>query len=87
MSPRSFQPNELTKAHQRAVLLGALKEGSVSTIAAREALGIGHPAGRVMELRRLGWPIVTARRTVNDAQGRPHTSAVYVLKSGGADHG
>lgn len=68
------------KANQRAALLAALEVAPVSTVAAREVLGISHPAGRCLELRRLGWPIKTTARTVHDAQGRPHRSAVYVLE-------
>lgn len=67
------------KAKQRAAVLGALKSGPLSTIAAREQLGIAHPAGRVLELRKGGHAIKTITRTVPDLQGRNHRSAVYVL--------
>jgi hypothetical protein len=67
------------KARQRRALLVALKAGPVSTIAARDSLGISHPAGRVFELRRLGHGIATTKATILDAAGRPHPCAVYGL--------
>lgn len=79
-----FDPGETAKAHQRAALLAALREGPITTLEARDALGVMHPAARVLELRRLGHVIVTLRRRVVDAEGRAHTSAAYVLNEGGA---
>lgn len=79
-----FEPGDATKAHQQAALLAALREGPISTVHAREVLGIMHPGGRVLELRRSGHAIVTLRRRVVDAEGRAHTSAAYVLTEGGA---
>ncbi|MBE0548422.1 MAG: hypothetical protein IH627_12400 [Rubrivivax sp.] len=67
------------KAAQQALLLAALRNSNISTIEAREVLSILHPAGRVMELRKAGWPIITLIRTVYDAQGFPHRSGVYHL--------
>jgi hypothetical protein len=68
-----------TKAKQRALLLAAMRQAPVSTIEARETLGISHPAGRIMEARKLGAQIITVSRTVHDAQGRPHRCAVYAF--------
>lgn len=79
-----FDPSETAKAHQRAALLAELRVKPVSTIHAREILGIMSPAARVLELRSLGHTIVTLRRRVVDAEGRAHTSAAYVLNEGGA---
>ena len=67
------------KAKQREALLNALHRGTVSTIQAREQLGISHPAGRVFELRRLGWRISTLASICDDDQGRPHKCASYRL--------
>jgi hypothetical protein len=74
-----FTPNGAERARQRSLILEALRLGPLNTIQAREAMGIAHPAGRVLELRKLGHRIVTKRRTVHDAAGRPHVSAWYVL--------
>jgi len=79
-----FDPSESVKARQRASLLAALRVGPLTTLEAREVLGVMHPAGRVLELRRLGYAIVTLRRKVVDADGRAHQSAAYVLRDGGA---
>ena len=79
-----FDISPSTKAKQRQRLLEALRLAPVSTLDARERLGIQHPAGRLMELRRQGWPIVTRKTFVSDAAGRPHTMALYVLE---VDHG
>lgn len=73
------------KATQRGAILAALQLSPLSSLEARERLGIVHPAGRVMELRRMGHAIATKRRKVTDAQGRQHTAAVYVLE--GVTHG
>lgn len=79
-SPEFISDN--AKAHQRAALLAALRKGPVTTVHAREVLGISHPAGRLHELRRRGLRINTVRGRAIDAQGRPHVSAVYVLVEG-----
>ena len=75
-----FNPSDNTKANQQKTLLQALRLTPVSTIEAREALGIAHPAGRVLELRVQGYRITTSANTVFDAQGRPHRCAQYVLE-------
>ena len=68
------------KAHQRKLILDALRQGPLTTIAARELLGVMSPAARVMEARRAGHNIETMRRVVWDAEGRAHRSAEYVLR-------
>lgn len=78
-----LDPGEACKARQRSTLLAHLHKGPVSTVRAREELGIGHPAGRVHELRRQGHAIVTRRACVADSQGREHVVASYVLEAGG----
>jgi len=72
-------PCESKKAAQRGLILDALACGSLSTVAAREDLGVLHPAARVLELRRAGWPIDTVRQSAHDAEGRCHRVAFYVL--------
>ena len=76
----SLNPSQGTKAHQRKLILDALRQGPLTTIGAREDLGVMSPAARVMEARRAGHNIDTVRRTVWDSEGRPHRSAEYVLR-------
>ena len=73
-----IQPS--TKAKQRAALFALLLLTPVSTIEAREQLGISHPAGRIAELRQLGHSIATLSKTEFDVQGRPHLCAVDILQ-------
>lgn len=76
----AFNPSTEAKERQQAVVLAALRVKRTGTIEFREVHGIAHPSGRVMELRRLGHVIDTLSLTVLDDKGRPHRSAVYVLK-------
>lgn len=76
----SFEPGDGAKAGQQRLILEALRNGPLSTIDARERLGVMHAGGRVLELRRSGWQIETVRQTVFDNEGRPHRSALYRLR-------
>jgi hypothetical protein len=73
-------PPEASRARQRRAILKALQEGPLSSIVAREGLGIIHPAGRVMELRRQGYPIATHKAWTHDAEGRRHLAGFYTLE-------
>lgn len=73
-------PSDRTKADHRKLILDAIRLAPLSTIEAREGFGIMSPASRVMELRRLGFKIDTVWRSVWDADGRPHRSAVYLMR-------
>jgi len=74
------------KRKQCQKLLEALQElGALSTSDARDILGIFHPSGRVMELRRAGHFIDTQLRWLSDSEGRKHKQAVYTLLTR-ADH-
>lgn len=75
-----FDPSITIKAKQRAAMLEALQSGPLTTVAAREELGVLHPGGRVLELRKRGYLIDTRSRTEFDAHGRPHRVAAYVLR-------
>lgn len=68
------------RSKQSAALLEALRRGPITSIEAREGLGILHPAARVRELRRAGYGIDTVWRTGEDAQGRRHRVGTYVLQ-------
>lgn len=62
-----------------------LAHGSATTIELRERCNAMHPAGRIKEMRRIGWSIETVRQIAADAQGCLHNCARYVLtRPGGA---
>lgn len=77
--------SEQFKIRQRLALLTALKSGPVTTLQAREQLGIQHPAGRVLELRESGIYIQTLKTWETDISGKSHLVAQYAL--GGVQHG
>lgn len=76
----SLTPSESTKALQRNAILAALLRGPLTTVHGREVLGILHPGGRVLELRKLGYRIETQSLTELDSHGRAHRVASYVLR-------
>lgn len=82
---KKSQLNDTSASAQRQRLKAALIEfGSVTTIYAREALGIMSPAPRVQELRAMGCKIVTERIDATDSLGVRHCGvARYVLIAGG----
>lgn len=75
-----FEPGDGAKAIQQRLILDALRVAPLSTIEARERLGVMHSSGRVMELRRAGHRIETVSTTRHDEHGRPHRCATYVLR-------
>lgn len=76
-------PSTQSRAAQRARLLAYLREvGTLTTIQARDILNVMHPAGRVMELRKAGYNIVTAWVWDRDHEGRPHRVGRYALLTG-----
>ncbi|HPU52926.1 MAG TPA: helix-turn-helix domain-containing protein [Burkholderiaceae bacterium] len=87
-SPESVKKQPISGAHshsnaaaaQRARLLDALRCKPVSTIDARRELDILHPAGRVLELRRKGVPILTYWVTEPTDCGKSHRVARYTLQ-------
>ena len=65
---------------QQNLLLAYLKKGPLSTIAAREELGIMSPSARVSELRSLGYIIKTKRISLSEESGRNHRQvALYLM--------
>jgi hypothetical protein len=71
---------------QRARLLKFFESiPRISTMEAREVLGILHPGGRIMELRRKGYRIDTHWIKEPDSNGVAHRVGLYVYqgKSGG----
>jgi hypothetical protein len=81
-----FEPHEHVRGQQQGLMLAELLMGEgVTTLYAREVMGISHPTGRVLELRRQGHAIITRRVSVADSCGRHHTMAAYYLATGGAE--
>jgi len=73
-----------TAANDRKSLLKHLHAHErLTTIQAREELGVMSPAPRILELRRMGYDIITYRRYKRDITGRNHYQAEYVLMAGG----
>ncbi len=77
---QAFEPGIAAKARQQALILEALRTGPLSTIDARERLGVMNCSQRVGELKRAGYAITTDRQTIFDSEGRPHRSALYRLR-------
>lgn len=70
---------------QRARMLERLQvAGRVDTFEAREQLNIVHPGGRVLELRKMGYPIMTERQTITDSNGFKHSGVAVYYLSGAA---
>jgi len=77
------KPISNNAGHQRlAILLHLQTNGPLTTLAARQELGICHPAARCYELRQLGHNIITHWRIDQDSTGRTHRVAEYVLMPG-----
>jgi hypothetical protein len=73
MTPRKPHPRD-------ALMLDELQKNPyVTTLDARERLGITAPAGCVLRLRRAGYEIQTFFLRELDVTGTPHTVAQYVL--------
>ena len=75
---KPFNDNSITSQHSK-LLIHFKKFRRLTTLQAREELGIMHPSGRTRELIALGHNIVTLRWLVEpDATGLPHRVALYV---------
>jgi len=69
-----------SRAMQRLALLRRFQTHQrVTTLQARNELGIMHPAGRVKELRESGYDIATFWHWEQDGIGKLHKQAMYVL--------
>jgi Helix-turn-helix domain len=68
---------------QRMRMADCLRIGPVTTLAARSKLDILHPAGRVLEMRKAGWNIVTEWVLEPTDCGKLHRVAKYVLLAEG----
>jgi len=72
-------PNTTASSQRTAILKHLQLHGSLTTLYAREQLGIMSPAARILELRKKDFPIVTHRTTTEDRAGTRHREAKYVL--------
>lgn len=79
--PSSTKENltNVSAAAQRARLLAALKQRRLTTLEARRQIDVLHPAARVMELRREGFPIETEWTRDVTSEGHLHRVARYEL--------
>jgi len=80
----SALPDNSANTQRRHILSYLSQNGSLTTLQARQELGICHPAARVMELRRRGYEIDTVWVNDVDSTGATHMVARYVLNRGGA---
>lgn len=71
-----------TLSAQRTRILGCLRQyGTISTSEAREEQGIMHPAGRIRELRLMGYVIKCDLKNYQDTAGINHKMGIYTLIS------
>ena len=79
-------PIEESAASQSARIVEYLQaQGSLTTLEARQRLGVMNPAQRISELRnRLGLPIETGRTYQADETGAMHRVACYIWRGGQA---
>ncbi len=79
---KKLNPKDTTAANQRAIVIQALRDGNKTTIELREKYGVMSPAPRVIELRALGYSILTIRVKAVTPDGVMHCGvARYVLLS------
>lgn len=78
-SPTVSQSLPVQRAHLLKWLQG---RGRITTLQARNDLGIMHPAARIQELRESGYDIATYWQLEADATGTQHKQGLYVLMIG-----
>ncbi|MDF1613660.1 helix-turn-helix domain-containing protein [Desulfurivibrio dismutans] len=74
------QNNYSGAAAQRQAMLNHLASHSLTTIYSRDHLGVLHPGGRVCELRKMGYKILTHWVWEPGASGKMHRVAKYTLE-------
>lgn len=62
--------------------MDALSKAPLSTLQAKERLGVLHAPGRIFELRKSGMKIRTQMEREFDSEGRLHRVGVYTLTGG-----
>lgn len=76
-------PDNLASTQRQAILAYLSKNGLMTTLEARQTLGICHPSARVMELRKRDYQIETHWANDIDSTGRIHRVAKYIFRSDG----
>lgn len=64
----------------RMILEYLLIDETMTTVQAREILGVMHPSERVKELKKQGWPVETHWYQLEDVAGKTHRAAQYYLQ-------
>lgn len=80
---KQFHDNSPTAQRARILQWFLNVSPRLSTLEAREELGIMSPACRIMELRDLGHDIITDREQQVDVTGTTHRVGVYVYMGPG----
>ena len=81
LSGQGRVPFDNSVESQRAIILETLKAGnSLTTLFARNVLGICHPGMRICELRKMGHDIQTHWVDEIDTTGKLHRVARYLLQ-------
>jgi len=75
---QNYSRDNSTNAQQQR-LIAALKESPKSTIELRRDFDVMHPSGRVFELKKRGYAIITNWRQEATDCGKLHRVALYVL--------
>jgi len=83
-SQPTLKANSTADGDRKSILKHLIEHVRLTTLQAREELGVMSPAPRVFELRGIGHKIITHRRYDRDITGRNHYQAEYVLMTGGA---
>ncbi len=70
-----------TQSQQQRLSLALTYLGNITTIEARDYLDIMHPSGRIKELKKQGWLIISSRVRHIAPCGASHFIANYVLQT------
>ena len=77
---KTLNRHDTSASNAREIIIQALLTGPKTTIELREQWGIMAPAPRILELKRLGWNIVSIPVSAFTADGiKHHGVARYVL--------
>lgn len=77
---KTLNCHDTSASNAREIIIQALLTGPKTTIELREQWGVMAPAPRILELKRLGWIIVTFPVSAFTADGiKHHGVARYVL--------
>jgi hypothetical protein len=80
-SDNNTKTSNSSKAQRQRILNQLRKQGTLTTLEAIQQLDVPHPAGRIMELRRMDFDIGTIWTKEFSESGELHRVAMYVLAS------